>query len=71
MIVDKDKHIETLLDNTKRMGNPAEDKEIINRLKLKLKKLAEDNDQLRKKELEKHEKLVKAERKVVELEQDI
>ena len=40
---------------------------MINRLKLKLKKVAEDNDQLRKKELEKHEKLVKAERKVVEL----
>ena len=36
------------------MSNPAEDKEIINKLKIKMKKFAEENDMLRKKELEKH-----------------
>ena len=34
-----------------------------------MKKIAEENDLLRKKELEKHEKLVKAERRIVDLEQ--
>jgi len=58
-----------LLDNTKKMGNPAEDKETIQKLKLKMKKIAEDNELLRKKELEKHDKLVRAERRVVEFEQ--
>lgn len=51
MLKDKDKHVEELLDNTKRMGNPAEDKEVIHKLKTKLKKVSEDNEQLRKKEL--------------------
>ena len=51
------------------MGNPAEDKETIQKLKLKMKKIAEDNELLRKKELEKHDKLVRAERRVVEFEQ--
>lgn len=31
------------------MGNPAEDKETIQKLKLKMKKIAEDNELLRKK----------------------
>jgi regulator of sigma D len=70
MLKDKDKHVEELLDSTKTMSNPAEDKQIINKLKAKLKRILEENDMLRKKELEKHEKLVKAERKVVELEQE-
>lgn len=39
-------------------------------MKKKLKKITEDNEQLRKKELTKHEQLVKAERKIVEMEQD-
>lgn len=38
---------------------------MINKLKTKMRKLMEDNETLRKKELEKHEKLVKAERKLV------
>lgn len=42
------------------MNNPAEDLELINKLKTKLKKTLEDNEMLRRKELEKHEKLVKA-----------
>jgi hypothetical protein len=43
---------------------------MIDRLKKKLKKVMEDNDMLRKKELNKHEQLVKAERKIVEMEQE-
>lgn len=66
---DKDKHIEELIDSTKKLGNPTEDKDLINKLKNKLKKVLEENDQLRKKELEKHGKLVQAERKIVEIEQ--
>ena len=31
------------------MSNPAEDKEVIMKLKLKMKKIAEENDMLRKK----------------------
>lgn len=62
---DKDKHIEELIDSTKKLGNPTEDKDLINKLKNKLKKVLEENDQLRKKELEKHGKLVQAERKIV------
>ena len=69
MLKDKDRYIEELLDNTKKMSNPAEDKELIFKLKTKLKKVLEETDILRKKELGKHEKLVRAERKVVELEQ--
>lgn len=57
---DKDKRIDELIENTKKMGNPAEDKELINKLKAKLKKVLEENDMLRKKELEKHGKLVQA-----------
>lgn len=34
-----------------------------------MRKIAEENQQLRKKELDKHERLVKAERKIVELQQ--
>ena len=52
------------------MSNPAEDKEVITKLKIKLKKTTEENDQLRRKELQKHDKLVKAEHKIIELEQD-
>ena len=40
---DKDKRIEQLIENTAKMGNPAEDKELINKLKTKLKKVMEDN----------------------------
>ena len=69
MLKDKDRYIEELLDSTKKMSNPAEDKELIFKLKTKLKKVLEETDLLRKKELGKHEKLVRAERKVVELEQ--
>jgi hypothetical protein len=58
-----------LLENAKKDKNVTEDKEMIDRLKKKLKKVMEDNDMLRKKELNKHEQLVKAERKIVEMEQ--
>lgn len=64
---EKDKHIEELIENSKKMNNPAEDLELINKLKNKLKKTLEDNELLRRKELEKHEKLVKAERRLVEI----
>jgi len=37
-------------------------------MKAKIRKLMEEGDLLRKKELEKHEKLVKAEKKIAELE---
>lgn len=52
------------------MGNPTEDLEAIGKLKIKIKKLTEEIDTLRKKEMEKHGKLVMAERKIVEMEQD-
>lgn len=39
------------MENSKKMGNPAEDLEMINKLKAKMRKLMEDNDTLRKKEL--------------------
>lgn len=67
---DKDKHVEELIENTKKMGNPTEDLEMINKLKTKMKKVLEENEHLRRKELEKHEKLVKAERRLVEMEQN-
>lgn len=58
------------MENTKKMGNPAEDLQMINKLKNKMKKLMQENENLRKKELQKHEKLVKAERRLVEMEQN-
>jgi hypothetical protein len=70
IVKEREKHIEELMDNAKKMGNPTEDLEMINKLKTKMKKIMEDNDALRKKELEKHEKLVKAERRLVEMEQN-
>ena len=69
MIYDKDRHVEELLENTKKMGNPAEDKEVIRKLKEKMKKLAEEREVYKRKEMEKHQKLVGAERRIVELEQ--
>ncbi len=69
IIKEKEKHVEELIENTKKFGNPAEDIETINKLKAKLKKLAEENEVLRKKEMDKHEKLVTAERRIVDLEQ--
>lgn len=65
MIKEKERHIEELLENSKKMNNPAEDKEVINNLKEKLKKIAEDREVLKKREMEKHQKLVTAERKIV------
>jgi hypothetical protein len=67
IVKERDKHIEELIENSKKLGNPTEDLETIGKLKIKLKKLAEEGESLRRKELEKHEKLVKAERRIVEL----
>lgn len=36
---DKDRRIQELIESTQKMGNPAEDKELINKLKTKLKKV--------------------------------
>jgi len=41
MLKDKDKHIEELIENSKKMNNPAEDMELINKLKTKMKKILE------------------------------
>lgn len=53
-IKEKEKHVDDLIENGKKMSNPTEDLEVINKLKTKLKKIMADNDHLRKKELEKH-----------------
>ena len=49
IVHDKEKYIEELLENTKKMGNPAEDKEIIRKLKEKMKKIAEEREILKRK----------------------
>ena len=41
MLKDKDKHVDELIDSTKKMSNPTEDKDVINKLKTKMKKIAE------------------------------
>jgi hypothetical protein len=68
IVKDKEKYIEELIENSKKLGNPTEDLEAIGKLKAKIKKLIEEGDSLRRKELEKHEKLVKAEKRIAELE---
>lgn len=39
IIKDKEKHIEELIQNSKKMGNPTQDLQTINKLKLKMKKI--------------------------------
>ncbi len=39
MTKEKEKHIEELIENTKKMGNPTEDLETISKLKAKIKKI--------------------------------
>lgn len=39
IIKDKEKHIQELIQNSKKMGNPTQDLETINKLKLKMRKV--------------------------------
>lgn len=49
IVKEKEKHIEELIENSKKLGNPTEDLETIAKLKAKLRKLTEEAEGLRRK----------------------
>lgn len=53
------------------MGNPAQDREEIHRLKEKIKRLVAENDQLQKVNRQKHEKMVDLDMKARSLEKEL
>lgn len=65
---DQERHIDELTEASKKVTNPAQDKEEIRNLKEKIRKLTMDNEQLQRDNREKHKKMVGLDIKARELE---